>query len=40
MSSEAGFVQALTADPEDETTALVFADWFDEHLRGKKSAEK
>ena len=31
MNGEEGFVRALAANPMDETTALVFADWLDEH---------
>src|SRR3954463_15201453 len=31
MTSEEAFVQAILADPEDDTPRLVFADWLDEH---------
>jgi uncharacterized protein (TIGR02996 family) len=31
MSEEAAFIAALVADPSDRTTALVFADWLDDH---------
>lgn len=31
MSDEAAFLQAICANPEDDTARLVFADWLDEH---------
>lgn len=30
MNDEAAFIAALAADPDDRTTALVFADWLDD----------
>ena len=31
MSDEAAFLEALKANPADDTTRLVYADWLDEH---------
>lgn len=31
MSEEAAFLEALKANPADDTARLVFADWLDEH---------
>jgi uncharacterized protein (TIGR02996 family) len=31
MSEEAAFLEALKANPADDTTRLVYADWLDEH---------
>lgn len=37
MNEEAGFISALTAEPNDRTTMLVYADWLDE--RGDRRSE-
>src|SRR5262249_55510447 len=31
MNDEAGFLRTLLANPADDTTRLVYADWLDEH---------
>ncbi len=31
MSEEAAFLEALKANPADDTARLVYADWLDEH---------
>jgi uncharacterized protein (TIGR02996 family) len=37
MTTELGFLQAILADPDDDTHRLVYADWLDERddLRGR-----
>jgi uncharacterized protein (TIGR02996 family) len=37
MSEEAAFLAALKANPADDTTRLVYADWLDEHGEGAKA---
>jgi uncharacterized protein (TIGR02996 family) len=36
MSDEAAFLTALKANPPDDTTRLVYADWLDEHNKRAK----
>src|SRR5262245_47849809 len=31
MTTEQAFLDAIRADPDDDTPRLVFADWLDEH---------
>jgi uncharacterized protein (TIGR02996 family) len=31
MRPAAGLLQAILADPEDDTPRLVYADWLEEH---------
>src|SRR5262245_27737496 len=31
MSPEGGFLQAIVADPDDDTPRLVYADWLEDH---------
>jgi uncharacterized protein (TIGR02996 family) len=31
MDEEKGFIAAIPADPDDDTTRLAYADWLDEH---------
>ena len=38
MSAEAAFLEALKANPADDTTRLVYADWLDEHDEAAKAA--
>jgi|GEM_PF-4335085 len=37
MSDEAAFLAALQANPADDTTRLVYADWLDEHREPAKA---
>lgn len=37
MSDEAAFLEALTANPADDTARLVYADWLDEHDQPQKA---
>lgn len=37
MSDEAAFLAALKANPADDTTRLVYADWLDEHGEAAKA---
>jgi uncharacterized protein (TIGR02996 family) len=37
MSDEAAFLEALKANPADDTTRLVYADWLDEHGESAKA---
>jgi uncharacterized protein (TIGR02996 family) len=37
MSEEAAFLEALRANPADDTTRLVYADWLDEHDRPREA---
>jgi uncharacterized protein (TIGR02996 family) len=37
MSDEAAFLAALKANPADDTTRLVYADWLDEHDEPQKA---
>ncbi|MBN9122735.1 MAG: ribosomal protein L7/L12 [Planctomycetes bacterium] len=37
MSEEAAFLAALRANPADDTTRLVYADWLDEHGEAAKA---
>jgi uncharacterized protein (TIGR02996 family) len=37
MSDEAAFLEALKANPADDTTRLVYADWLDEHNEPQKA---
>lgn len=37
MSEEAAFLEALKANPADDTARLVFADWLDEHDQSGKA---
>lgn len=37
MSDEAAFLDALKANPADDTTRLVYADWLDEHEEAQKA---
>ncbi len=38
MSDEAAFLEALKANPADDTTRLVYADWLDERNEPEKAA--
>lgn len=37
MSDEAAFLEALKANPADDTARLVYADWLDEHDQPQKA---
>jgi len=37
MSEESAFLEALQADPADDTVRLVYADWLDEHAEPAKA---
>lgn len=37
MSEEAAFLEALKANPADDTARLVYADWLDEHNKHDKA---
>ncbi|MFO0821907.1 MAG: ribosomal protein L7/L12 [Gemmataceae bacterium] len=37
MSEEAAFLEALKANPADDTVRLVYADWLDEHAEPAKA---
>ena len=37
MSEEEAFLEALKANPADDTTRLVYADWLDEHDQPQKA---
>jgi uncharacterized protein (TIGR02996 family) len=37
MSAEAAFLEVLKANPADDTTRLVYADWLDEHDRAPEA---
>ncbi len=36
-ASEEGFLQAIIADPENDTPRLIFADWLDEHEQPERA---
>jgi uncharacterized protein (TIGR02996 family) len=38
MSEEESFLQAIGADPADDASRLVYADWLDEHGGGDRAA--
>lgn len=38
MSDEAAFLEALQANPADDTARLVYADWLDEHDQPQKAS--
>ncbi len=37
MNTEADFIRAILADPDDDTTRLAFADWLDENGQQKRA---
>ncbi|MBN9118489.1 MAG: TIGR02996 domain-containing protein [Planctomycetes bacterium] len=37
MNDEAALLAAIRANPADDTTRLVYADWLDEHDRGERA---
>src|SRR5262245_60334485 len=37
MTREAGFLSAIVADPADDASRLVYADWLDDHDRAERA---